>query len=49
MLTTGLLADRDDQTLLISTLHGTLHAVLKDTGEKKWTLKDCNQYVNSIS
>ncbi|KAB7504891.1 Serine/threonine-protein kinase/endoribonuclease IRE1 [Armadillidium nasatum] len=37
---TGLLADGDDELLLVSTLDGALHAVTKTTGIKRWTLKD---------
>ena len=40
ILSTGLLVDRDDDTLLISTLDGALHAVTKQAGSIKWTLRD---------
>ncbi|KAK3867629.1 hypothetical protein Pcinc_026925 [Petrolisthes cinctipes] len=38
--TTELLAEKDDGTLLVSTLDGALHAVAKSSGAVKWVLKD---------
>lgn len=37
---TELLSETDDETLLISTLDGALHAITKSSGAHKWTLKD---------
>ncbi|XP_042889377.1 serine/threonine-protein kinase/endoribonuclease IRE1-like isoform X1 [Penaeus japonicus] len=43
---TELLSETDDETLLISTLDGALHAITKSSGAHKWTLKDDPVIIN---
>ncbi|XP_053654534.1 serine/threonine-protein kinase/endoribonuclease IRE1 isoform X2 [Cherax quadricarinatus] len=43
---TELLADNDEETLLVSTLDGALHAISKSSGVLKWTLKDDPVIIN---
>ncbi|XP_042207257.1 serine/threonine-protein kinase/endoribonuclease IRE1-like isoform X2 [Homarus americanus] len=40
IVSTQLLAEIDDGTLLVSTLDGALHAITKSSGVLKWTLRD---------
>lgn len=43
---TGLLSETNEETLLVSTLDGALHAITKSSGALKWTLRDDPVIVN---
>ncbi|XP_068244652.1 serine/threonine-protein kinase/endoribonuclease IRE1 isoform X2 [Palaemon carinicauda] len=43
---TGLLSESNEETLLVSTLDGALHAITKSSGALKWTLRDDPVIVN---
>lgn len=43
---TGLLSETSEETLLVSTLNGALHAITKSSGVLRWTLKDDPVIIN---
>ncbi|CAL4069846.1 unnamed protein product, partial [Meganyctiphanes norvegica] len=43
---TGLLLEAEDETLLVSTLDGALHAIAKASGALKWSLKEDPVIIN---